>query len=209
MRVKVPVIAITGTPGTGKTSVCHVLESRYGYNILSLNALITRRGFYTGIDHERGCLIADLTRLCEYISMRRREEAMRGDKQKALVIEGHLAHLLQPDIAIVLRTSPEVLAERLRHRGFHARKIEENVEAEMLDVILIEAVELCGWEHVYEVDTTGRDINSLAQAIHEIIDAWTDGDRAKGRGDMRMRRESLHRRFRPGTINWLLLLPPT
>ncbi|RKX42347.1 MAG: adenylate kinase, partial [Thermotogae bacterium] len=37
-----PLIAITGTPGTGKTSVCRALGSEY--NIINLNAVIKRRG---------------------------------------------------------------------------------------------------------------------------------------------------------------------
>jgi len=185
-----PLIAITGTPGTGKTSVCRALGSEY--NIINLNALVGSKGFYTGIDADRGCFIADL--LTEYI---RREVE---NSEKPVVIESHLAHLLplQPDVAIVLRTNPVVLASRLRQKGFSMRKIEENVEAEMLDVILIEAVELC--RVIYELDTTNSTVSETASIIREIIDVEVRGERG---ADVTPRKESLRLRFRPGSINWL------
>ncbi len=178
--------AITGTPGTGKSSVCRLLQNRY--RIIDLNAVIRAKGFYTGMDRVRGCLIADLARLQEYL-----------DREPGpLVIEGHLSHLLQPDIAIVLRTSPAVLTARLTQKGFHTRKIRENVEAEMLDVILIEAVELC--PVVYELDTTDRTVTETAHTIREIIDAEIRMDEPL--------RSTLRRRFQPGHINWLGLTSP-
>ena len=192
-----PLIAITGTPGTGKTSVCRALGSEY--SIINLNTVIKRRGFYTGIDADRGCLIADLRRLAEYI---RREVE---NSEKPVVIESHLAHLLplQPDVAIVLRTNPAVLASRLRQKGFPMRKIEENVEAEMLDVILIEAVELC--HVIYELDTTNSAVSETASIIREIIDVEVQaGVRGERGADVTPpRKESLRLRFRPGSINWL------
>ncbi len=175
-------IAITGTPGTGKTSVCKACR----LDCINLNSVIEAHGFYIGRDHTRGCLIADINKLRDYVHHQQQQH-------KPLVIESHLAHLLKPDVAIVLRASPEALTGRLRRKGFPPQKIEENVEAETLDVILIEAVDLC--PVVYELDTTGRTVTETAITIRDIIDAELSADDK--------RRAALRRRFHPGSVNWL------
>lgn len=175
------ILAITGTPGTGKTSVCKA----FGREYVDLNSVIEEQGFYTGIDRKRGCLIADLDKLEEYVRLKEKE---------ALVIEGHLAHLLSPEVAIVLRANPSVLAERLKQKGFPPQKIKENVEAETLDIILAEAVELC--ETVYEVDTSGKSVEEVAAVVREIINIEIEGEEESER------KKSLRARYKPGSVDW-------
>jgi adenylate kinase len=179
------IIGITGTPGTGKTSVCR----SGGVACLDLNSVVETEGFYTGVDPERGSLIADLERLNDYV--RQKEAAASGS---VLVIEGHLAHLLSPDVAIVLRAHPSALAARLKRKGFSARKIQENLEAEVLDLIVAEAVELC--ETVYEVDTSGKSVAEVASVVRAIISAETE----EGAGGSQ--RITLQERYKPGSVDW-------
>ncbi len=168
-------IAITGTPGVGKTSICKAL----GIDFTDLNSLIAAEGFYTAVDN--GTLIADLDKLEEYVT-----------RAEPLLIESHLAHLLMPDVAIVLRTNPLLLADRLKQKGFAAEKIAENVDAETLDVILIEAVELC--ETVYELDTSEKSKEEVASLVREIIDVETAGESG--------RRDALRAIYKPGSVDW-------
>jgi len=179
------IIGITGTPGTGKTSVC----KSGGVACLDLNSLVETEGFYTGVDPERGSLIADLERLNDYV---RQKEAAAGGK--VLVIEGHLAHLLRPAVAIALRAHPSALAARLKRKGFSTRKIQENLEAEVLDLIMAEAVELC--QTVYEVDTSGKSVAEVASVVRAIIAAETE----EGAGSSR--RAALRKRYKPGSVDW-------
>ena len=179
------IIGITGTPGTGKTSVCLSVQ----VPCLDLNSVIETEGLYTGVDPDRGTLIADLDRLGDYV---RRKEVTAGGR--VLVIEGHLAHFLRPDVAIVLRAHPSALAARLRRKGFSAPKIQENLEAEVLDLILAEAVELC--ETVYEVDTSGQSVEEVASMVRTIIAAETE------EGAESMRRSALLEQYRPGSVDW-------
>jgi adenylate kinase len=175
-------LAVTGTPGTGKSSVCTALGLEY----VDLHRVIEELGFYTGVDPERGSLIADLDRLRDYVLLLK--------EQPLLILEGHLAHLLEPEVAIVLRTNPLVLAARLEQKGFPAQKIQENVEAEALDVILVESVDLCAV--VYEVDTSAISVEEVAEVVRAIIAAET----VEGESEQRA---ALRQRYAPGSVDWL------
>jgi adenylate kinase len=180
------ILAITGTPGTGKTSVCKAC----GLECMDLNSVIEEKGFYTGVDTQRGSLIADIDKLGEYV--RHKEERL-----SVVIAESHLAHLLKPDVAIVLRAKPSVLTERLKQKGFPPQKIQENVEAETLDIILAEAVELC--DIVYEVDITDKSVEDVAAVVRAIIDAEVErGEEESGS----MRRKAFREKYKPGSVDW-------
>jgi adenylate kinase len=154
-------VAVTGTPGTGKTTATDRLET--DLDVIHLNEAIRERGFDQGTDEERGSLIADL-------------EAVRGwlDGRKEVVIESHLAHHVNADRVVVLRAHPERIQERLRARNEGDASAYENAESEALDVILSAAVERHGKEAVYEVDTTDLSPADVAAEIAAVIDGEQD-----------------------------------
>ncbi|NYT00560.1 MAG: AAA family ATPase, partial [Methanocellales archaeon] len=123
-------IGITGTPGTGKSAVCKILKKYYP--VINLNQIIKDKKLYTGEDQQRNTLITDTDELIKYLS----NYVKYWDVKKKTIFEGHLAHYLPLDVCIVLRTSPYELRIRLIKKGFDDAKINENVEAEALDVIL-------------------------------------------------------------------------
>ena len=145
---------MTGTPGTGKTTVAALLR----YRVLDINSLV-RGGMNLGQDPERGCLEADMDALAGHLDSLESEETV--------ILEGHFSHHFA-DWAIVLRLSPAALRLRLEKRGYSQSKIRENLEAEALDVILVEAVEMC--RRVDEIDTTGLSAAEVAAMIEDIIE---------------------------------------
>ncbi len=169
------IIGITGTPGTGKTSACALIK-----DVLDLNELVKKEGLHLGVDRTRGSLIADMDSVYDRI-----QEIAQGRKGD-LVVEGHLSHHVC-DVAIVLRLLPDELERRLQERGYREAKILENVEAEVVDVILVEAVEWCDW--VYEIDTTGKTVEEVADTINEILGAIGRGITVRG--------------YEPGSVDWL------
>ncbi len=83
------------------------------------------------------------------------------------ILVGHFSHLLPVDLAIVLRCHPETLRRRLDAQGWPAGKVRDNVEAEAVDYVTVEAVEL--GREVCEVDTTQRSIPQVADAVEGIL----------------------------------------
>ncbi|MFB6155093.1 MAG: adenylate kinase family protein [Haloferacaceae archaeon] len=147
-------LAVTGTPGTGKSSATEMLESEY--EVVHLNELIREEGLWTERDEARDSLVADLDAVAEHL----------GDWEG--VVESHLSHYLDADRVVVLRCRPEVLRDRLLDRGEPERKAAENAESEALDVVLSEAVERHGREAVYEIDTTDLSPEAVADEIRAV-----------------------------------------
>lgn len=142
-------IAVSGTPGTGKSVFARALAKKLGASVIELNALITKKKIYK--------LDADGTKIANLPKMREEFARSIKDSSGPVVVEGLLAHLLQKKLlthVVVLRTSPNVLERRLSARGYSKAKTRENVEAEALDIILWEAVDAHSTDKVYEIDTT-------------------------------------------------------
>lgn len=147
-------IALTGTPGTGKTSIADELQRR---GVPVIRATDTVGPYRMGADPERDTEIIDEERwVAEW-------NVTEG------VVEGHMTHLLPADRIVILRCRPDILQQRLVERGYPEDKIRENVEAELLDVILIETVEIHEPEKIYEIDTTSRDVTETTDWIQEVI----------------------------------------
>jgi adenylate kinase len=150
-------IALTGTPGTGKTTVAKLLPFR----VIDLNSLVKGEGLSLGTDPERGCLVANVDALAGRV-----EELAPDEDDEIVVLEGHFSHQFASE-AIVLRTRPAVLRERLALRGYPEKKIRENLEAEALDVVLVEATEWC--DRTSEIDTTEKSSREVADLVVKIL----------------------------------------
>jgi len=155
-------VAITGTPGTGKTSACAILD-RMGYAVLDLEEVARREGCVVGRDDARGSDEVDIDLL----------RAKLHVPAKLAFLRGHYSHRMDVDTVIVLRCRPSVLRQRLEDRGWPPSKIRENVEAEAIDAILQEAAGRLPF--VFEVDTTQVTPNETAEAILGILQGKTKG----------------------------------
>lgn len=155
-------VAVTGTPGTGKTSACDVLARR-GYAIVDLDDLARQGGFIVGRDEARGSDEVDVDALRDSLRV----------PAKIAFLRSHYAHRMAVDMAVVLRCSPSELRKRLESRGWPAAKVKENVEAEAIDVITQEAMSLLST--VYEIDTTSRTPTKIADEILGILQGRTQG----------------------------------
>jgi len=172
-------IVITGTPGVGKTTVARELARADGYRLIELNSLAKEAGALSGEDPERGAAIIDEAKLKREIA-----KALKADGPK-FIVEGHYGEVVPPkyvERAVVIRLDPRILRLRLVERGYPPSKVDENLQAEILDSCLVNAVEAFGEEAVLEVDATGLDFQRLVASVREAIN---------GRG------------LPPGSVNWV------
>ncbi len=151
-------IAITGTPGTGKSTVGKILSERLGIPVYNLSQLIKEKGFYTEFDEKRKAYVVDLEKLKEFFK----------DKEN-YIAEGLVAHYVPADLIVVLRAKPEVVVERLKPRGYPEEKLNENAEAERLAVIATEVFESNSNWKVAHIDTTNRTPEEVAELIERAL----------------------------------------
>lgn len=166
------IIAISGTPGVGKSSVANELENS-GYKVIRLDDLAGEKGFFEG--EEDGSKLVNVDKLNKHV------KTLKAKNNLFLV--SHYSHQIDHDAAVVLRCHPEELKKRLKKRSWTDAKIRENLEAEAIDVITIEALE--NSNSVYEIDAT--ELNPTL-AVKKILQILKDKDYAE--------------KFKPGKINW-------
>jgi adenylate kinase len=178
------VIAISGTPGTGKTSVGNLLKERLSAELVDLSLVIKEHGLFTSRDTERDTLVADLDGVRQYLMTHLQQSTSR------CIIVGHFADEV-PDqfleYLIVLRCHPVILTKRLRQRKWSYAKILENVQAEIMDVCTAQALQRHSTEKIFEVDTSELSESEVVDTIESII---------AGQGSS----------FHAGKISWLRTL---
>lgn len=175
------VILISGTPGTGKTTLASELARRIGYKFIDIGKLAELEHIYLSVDKKRNTKVIDERRLA-----RRLEQEAKANDGK-LVMASHYAEIFSPqlvDKVIVLRAHPEELRRRLVQRGWSASKVKENLEAEIVGVCSSNALARFGKRKVYEINTTSLQPNEVLRIAIEILES-KDGS------------------FIIGSINWL------
>lgn len=143
-------IIITGTPGTGKTTIAKLLSKKIeGLYVSAGN--ITRNGYFLGVDLKRSALIADFDKLRQFI------DDMILKTRKLVIIDSILPDIVSPEnvfLVVVLSTAIDELYKRLSKKGFTESKMMENIDAELCKVCAHDAREAYDLESILEIDTT-------------------------------------------------------
>jgi adenylate kinase len=160
------IILISGTPGTGKTTVSRKLADRLDSLLVEINQLIKDKNLYYGIEPDKQYLEVNIEALKrEQTRIVQRE----GDNYPWIIFEGHLSHYFkEADLVIILRTNPSVLKNRLQKRDWKENKINENIQSEVLDICTWEAHDIHG-SKVQELDTSKIDVDGVVDTIIKII----------------------------------------
>lgn len=152
------IIAISGTPGTGKHTVAEQVSKITGYKVLDLGKLLSKS------DGEKE------------VSLKQLNSAFQNIKKENSLVVSHLSHLIDSKsikITIVLRTDPLILIKRLKKRGYSSSKIYDNAMFEALDGTYLEAI--LKKRKTFQIDNSG-DLGEAVKKVVKII-------KGKGRGD--------------------------
>jgi len=182
------IVALTGTPGTGKTTVCGIIaehsQYRKQFHIIDLNKLVLSEKLYTGKDEKRDTYEADMDKLEERV----KQTISQVPQDIDVIMEGHLSHFLPADAIIVLRAHPVALRRRLGKRKHYSyEKVKENANAEALDVILVESAQRS--KNVFEINTTDMNPLAIVKSVVTIIDSLKQGKTPEA--------------YLPGKMNWI------
>ena len=161
-------IGITGSPGTGKKTVGKELAKLLDYDLILLNDL--------AIEHGKGKWAGST------FQVDTRKLAKMNIKTKGAIVVGHLLPFVvqrnKIDFVAVLRCSPFTLKQRYSKRRYSKKKVAQNIEAELLDLVSFSSLQVFGRKKIAEFDTTETRPDLVAKKIVQTI----NGTRARHYG---------------------------
>lgn len=159
-----PNILVTGTPGTGKTSMCSLLADATDLSHINVGDLVKEKHLHDGWDPDLQCYILNEDLLCDEL-----EEQM---KEGGKIVDYHCCELFPErwfDLVVVLQTDNSILYDRLTNRGYMGQKLQNNMECEIFQVLREEAEE--SYAHDIIMTMTSNTIEDLSNNV-EVLKAW-------------------------------------
>jgi len=168
------VIIITGSVGTGNTTLSKGLAKKLGYEYIDVNKLVSKEKLSCGYDSKRRCKIIDVKKMNKVLvkiinnfgkpMIKKTNKKIINNKNnlnkkikkvKGVVIDSHLSHYVPKghvDVCVVTKCDLKELSKRLNKRGYGKGKVRENLDCEIFDVCFNEAKEK--GHKVIVIDTT-------------------------------------------------------
>lgn len=131
-----PNILITGTPGTGKTTMATALAEATQLRHVNIGDLVREKNLHDGWDEEFDCHIINEDLVCDEL-----EDMM---EEGGVIVDYHGCDFFPErwfDRVVVLQTDNSILYDRLSKRGYSGSKLSNNIECEIFQVLLEEAKE--------------------------------------------------------------------
>jgi adenylate kinase len=163
-------VLVTGTPGTGKTTMGEMLAQELGLNHIEIGKVVKDHGFHSG--HNDAFDTLDVTEDDEDRLLDHLEPIMvRGNN----VVDYHSCDFFPKrwfHLVIVLRADTSSIFDRLTSRGYNAHKRDENVEAEIVGVTEEAARDSYDEDVVFV--RTNDSIDEMMETVAFIADAMAN-----------------------------------
>ncbi|XP_060047229.1 adenylate kinase isoenzyme 6 isoform X1 [Erinaceus europaeus] len=156
------------TPGVGKTTLGKELATRSGLKYVNVGDLAREGQLYDGYDEEYDCPILDEDRVVDELENQMREGGVIVDYHGCDFFPERWFH-----IVFVLRTDNSVLYKRLETRGYNEKKLKENIQCEIFQVLYEEALESYEKEIVHQLlSNEPEDLENNINEIMKWIEQW-------------------------------------
>ncbi|MSR86346.1 AAA family ATPase [Candidatus Woesearchaeota archaeon] len=157
------IIIVTGTPGTGKTSLAKAIAKKLKMTYLDVNTVIQDYKLREKYERKRQTYVVDEKKLSKIL-------IKLIKVHKDLIIDSHLSHFIPKkhvDICIITKTDLKVLKKRLEKRKYNKAKVKENLDAEIFEICHTEAQDQ--GHNIILVDTTKNSINKCLSLLKDEI----------------------------------------
>ncbi|KAI0564977.1 adenylate kinase [Gracilaria domingensis] len=160
-----PNMVVTGTPGVGKTTISRELAQELGMRHIEVGAFARERN-----------LLADHDALHEAFYMH--EDAVLDELEPLManggIILDHHSCDWYPErwvqMVVCLRASTEALYDRLEARRYSRQKLDENMQAEIMQVVLDEAIS--SYPRVPVIELRNDTEEQMLTNINELKRVW-------------------------------------
>jgi len=154
-------VIITGTPGTGKSTIAEKLSEDISVEILDIKKLIRKiKAYRTNGNGEKEVIIPKF------------RNALKKElkNKKDWIIESHLLCeiKLNSDFVFVFRCKKNELEKRLKKRKYNKKKIEDNLMVELLDYCYLKSKNNLNGK-LFELDTSNKSVKKCVLDLKELI----------------------------------------
>ena len=178
-----PNIVVTGTPGVGKTTTCEELAQKTGLKHINVSELVKQKniGEASTDPDDPTTQIVDEDRLLDVLE--------NDLEDGGVVLDWHSCDLFPPrqiDLVCVIRCDNKILYDRLKSRNYGEKKLQENMDCEIMEVLLQEARDAYDSEKVVELKSEKtEDIDSNVERIEKWVQQWKKDRGKDGDGDVK------------------------